>query len=120
MPKPNRHVFVCTQQRPPGDPRSSCGQHGCTAVYAEFLCQLQQRNLFNSVQVTATGCMGPCSEGPSVLVYPEGVMYAGVRKEQVAEIFDQQLVGGKPIESLPLYGLPPSGRRQWWMTRPSQ
>jgi 23S rRNA (cytosine1962-C5)-methyltransferase len=51
---------------------------GCAAVYEEFLWQLQQRNLFASVQVTATGCMGPCSEGPSVLVYPEGVMYGKV------------------------------------------
>jgi len=100
MPKPNMHVFVCTQQRPPGHPRSSCGQHGCGAVYEEFLWQLQQRNLFNNIQVTATGCMGPCSEGPSVLVYPEGVMYAKVRKENVAEIFDLHLEGGSPVESL--------------------
>lgn len=100
MPKPNMHVFVCTQQRSPGHPRSSCGQHGCGSVYEEFPWQLQQRNLFNSVQVTAAGCMGPCSEGPSVLVYPEGVMYAKVQKEQVAEIFDQHLIGGNPVESL--------------------
>jgi (2Fe-2S) ferredoxin len=69
-------------------------------VYDEFLWQLQQRNLSNSIQVTATGCMGPCSEGPSVLVYPEGVMYAKVAKDQVAEIFDQHLIGGTPIEAL--------------------
>jgi len=69
-------------------------------VYEEFLWQLQQRDLSNSIQVTATGCMGPCSEGPSVLVYPEGVMYAKVEKDRVAEIFDQHLVGGNPIESL--------------------
>lgn len=100
MPKPRMHVFVCTQQRPPGHPRSSCGQHGCAAVYEEFLWQLQQRDLSNSIQVTATGCMGPCSEGPSVLVYPEGVMYAKVEKDRVAEIFDQHLVGGNPVESL--------------------
>jgi len=100
MPKPKKHVFVCTQQRPPGHPRGSCRQHGCAAVYEELLWQLRQRNLFNSVQVTATGSMGPCSEGPSVLVYPEGVMYAKVQKANVAEIFDRHLVGGSPIESL--------------------
>jgi (2Fe-2S) ferredoxin len=100
MPKPEKHVFVCTQQRPPGHPRSSCGQFGCAAVYEEFLWQLQDRNLYNKVQVTATGCLGPCSEGPSVLVYPEGVMYSKVKKESVAEIFDQHLLGDAPIESL--------------------
>ena len=100
MPKPSMHVFVCTQQRPPGHPHGSCGQRGCGAVYEEFLWQLQQRNLFNSVQVTATGCMGPCSDGPSVLVYPEGILNAKVQKEQVADIFDQHLVAANPVESL--------------------
>jgi (2Fe-2S) ferredoxin len=100
MPKPAKHVFVCTQQRPPGHPRSSCSQVGCATVYEEFLWQLQQRNLFGSVQVTASGCMGPCSEGPSVLVYPEGVMYAKVSKGDVARIFDHHLVGGEPVAEL--------------------
>jgi (2Fe-2S) ferredoxin len=100
MPRPQKHVFVCIQQRPPGHPRSSCAQQGCGGVYEEFLWQLQQRNLFNSIQITPTGCMGPCSEGPSVLVYPEGVMYAKVQKEQVAQIFDQHLLGGNPVGAL--------------------
>lgn len=100
MPRPERHVFVCTQSRPPGHPRSSCGDQGCAAVYEEFLWQLQQRNLFNRVQVTATGCLGPCSEGPNVLVYPEGVMYARVGKDDVAAIFDAHLEGGAPVARL--------------------
>lgn len=100
MPRPERHVLVCTQARPPGHPRSSCANKGCAAVYEEFLYQLQQRELFGKVQITSTGCMGPCSEGPSVLVYPEGVMYAGVKREDVAEIYDQHLVGGAKIDRL--------------------
>lgn len=100
MPKPEKHVFVCTQARPPGHPRSSCSQHGCAEVYEEFLWQLQVRNLFDKVQVTATGCMGPCSEGPSVLVYPEGVMYARIGKGDVSVIFDQHLQGGEPVTPL--------------------
>lgn len=100
MPKPEKHVFVCTQSRPMGHPRSSCSEKGCNTVMEEFLWQMQQRELFNKVQVTATGCMGPCSEGPTVLVYPEGVMYGGVKKDDVATIFDQHLVGGEPVASL--------------------
>lgn len=100
MPRPDRHVFLCTQARPPGHPRSSCADHGCAAVYEEFLWQLQQRDLFGRVQVTATGCIGPCSEGPNVLVYPEGVMYARVGQADVAEIFEQHLEQGRPLERL--------------------
>lgn len=100
MPRPEKHVFVCTQQRPQGHPRSSCAEKGCATVMEEFLWQVQQRELFEKIQVTATGCMGPCSEGSTVLVYPEGVMYSGITKENVATIFDEHLLNDEPVESM--------------------
>jgi (2Fe-2S) ferredoxin len=69
-------------------------------VAEEFYWQLQQRQLFDKVQVSTSSCLGPCSEGPSVLVYPEGVMYSRVSKEDVAEIFDQHLQNDEPVERL--------------------
>jgi len=83
-----------------GHPRSSCAEKGTNKVFEEFLDQLQKRNLFSAVQVTATGCLGPCTEGPTVLVYPEGIMYGGVSKEDVTTIFEEHLLGGKPVERL--------------------
>lgn len=100
MPKPQKHVFVCVQQRPVGHPRPSCSQKRCAEVAEEFYWQQQQRQLFNTVQITTTGCLGPCSEGPSVLVYPEGVMYGAVTKEDVATIFEEHLQADKPVERL--------------------
>jgi len=100
MPRPEKHVFVCMQNRPEGHPRPACAQRNCTAVAEEFFFTLQQSQLFNKVQVTTTGCLGPCSEGPSVLVYPEGVMYGRVRKEDVATIFEEHLINGRPVERL--------------------
>ena len=100
MPKPEKHVFVCVQNRPPDHPRPSCGQKNCTEVAEEFFRYLQDKQLFNKVQVTTTGCLGPCSEGPTVLVYPEGVMYGGVGKEDVVTIFEEHLIQDKPVERL--------------------
>jgi len=100
MPKPEKHVFVCTQQRPMRHPRSSCAEKDCAAVMEEFLWQVQQKELFDKIQVTATGCMGPCSEGPTVLVYPEGIMYGGVNKDDVTNIFEDHLINDKPVERL--------------------
>lgn len=100
MPKPEKHVFVCVQNRPPGHPRPSCGQKNCAEVAEEFYWNLQQRQLFNRVQITTTGCLGPCNAGPSVLVYPEGVMYGGVTKADVAVIFDEHLQDNRPVERL--------------------
>ncbi|MDW8323046.1 MAG: (2Fe-2S) ferredoxin domain-containing protein [Burkholderiales bacterium] len=100
MPRPERHVFVCSQQRPPGHPRGSCAEKGCREVVDEFFFQLQQRQCHERVAVTVTGCIGPCGSGPNVLVYPEGVMYGGVHKEDVSAIFDQHLLGGEPVDRL--------------------
>lgn len=100
MPKPEKHVFVCTMSRPTGHPRSSCGEKSSAEVMEEFLMQIQQKELFTRFQITATGCMGPCSEGPTVLVYPEGVMYGNVKKEDVAVIVEEHLLGDNPVERL--------------------
>ncbi len=100
MPKPQRHVFVCSQSRPPGHPRGSCGERGGRAVMDEITRQWQQRQLFTQVAVTATGCLGPCGMGPAVLVYPEGIMYGNVTVADVSVIFDEHLLGGKPVERL--------------------
>ncbi|MDD4964714.1 MAG: (2Fe-2S) ferredoxin domain-containing protein [Gallionella sp.] len=100
MPKPARHVFVCSQARPPGHPRGSCAQKGCHEVVDEFTKQWQQRQLFAEVAVTPSGCIGPCSMGTNVLVYPEGVMYSNVTKADVTEIFEEHLIGGRPVTRL--------------------
>lgn len=100
MPRPKRHVFVCSQSRPPGHPRGSCGAKGCADVVDEFLRQWQQRQCFTEVVVTPGGCIGPCSMGPNVLVYPEGVMHNNVSTADVSEIFDAHLLGGAPVERL--------------------
>lgn len=100
MPRPQRHVFICSQNRPAGHPRGSCGQKGCREIVDEFTAQWQKRQLFTEVAVTPTGCLGPCSIGPSVLVYPEGVMYGNVTKADIDEIFEQHLIGGVPVQRL--------------------
>jgi (2Fe-2S) ferredoxin len=38
--------------------------------------------------------------GPSVLVYPDGVMYGRVTVDDVNEIFESHLIGGKPVQRL--------------------
>lgn len=100
MPKPDKHVFICAQSRPAGHPRGSCSENGCSEVIEEFLNQLQQRDCYDKIAITNTGCIGPCGTGPNVLVYPEGIMYGKVTKNDVTEIYDQHLLGDKPVARL--------------------
>ena len=100
MPRPDRHVFVCVNTRPQGHPKGSCTARGAEALLAEFARLMEKRGAFGKVAVTRTSCLKPCELGPSVLVYPEGVMYVGVDVADVEEIFDRHLLGGEPVERL--------------------
>ena len=100
MPRPEKHVFICVQSRPPGHPRSSCAQKGAMEVFQSMAMQLEQEGLSRRFSVTNTGCLGPCDTGPNMIVYPDGVMYGGVKPEDVPEIISEHLVGGKPVERL--------------------
>lgn len=100
MPRPEKHVFVCTQNRSQGHPRGSCASQGCAEVMNEFMNEIQNRNLFEKIALTNTGCLGPCMMGPSVLVYPEGVMYGKVKPADVKNIIEQHLLGGEPVTKL--------------------
>ena len=100
MTKPEKHVFVCSQTRPEGHPRGCCMQKGGNDLIQAFWKELQQRNLFDKIAVTYSGCLGPCDNGPNVVVYPEGVLYRGLTKDDVPAIFDEHLLGGVPVERL--------------------
>lgn len=100
MGKPEKHVFVCAQSRPAGHPRGSCAERGCQEVLAEFQQQFEARSLWGKLSLASTSCLGTCDEGPSVLVYPEGVLYAKVTKQDVATIIEEHLLGDKPVEAL--------------------
>jgi (2Fe-2S) ferredoxin len=102
MTRPVKHVFICTQGRPPGHPRGSCAASNSVALYQEFMQQFEKRGLWGKYALTSTGCLGPCDRGPNVLVYPEGVMYGAVGKDDVAAIIEEHLLQDRPVERLKL------------------
>jgi (2Fe-2S) ferredoxin len=100
MSKFQRHFFVCQMQRPAAA-KPSCGARGAADVYNGLMEALGgQMALWDTVCVTASGCLGPCSEGPMVVCYPEGIWYAGVTKDDLAEIAQRHLIGGSPVTRL--------------------
>jgi (2Fe-2S) ferredoxin len=48
-----------------------------------------------------SGCLHRCSEGPAVVIYPEGVWYRVAEVERdVDEIVREHIVGGGRVERL--------------------
>jgi (2Fe-2S) ferredoxin len=94
------HVFVCENERPPDDPRGSCGAKGSAAIREALKAELARRGLKKVVRANSAGCLDACADGPSIVVYPEGVWYGHVRVEDVPEIVESHLVNGIPVERL--------------------
>ena len=96
----DRHVFICTNQREPGNPKGDCASKGSEEVRGEFKRLLHERGLKGRMRANASGCLDYCPHGVTVVVYPEQVWYGGVKTEDVATIVDQHLVGGVPVDRL--------------------
>ncbi len=103
MPPPLRvraHFFVCTNRRPDGHPLPSCGARDSADVFEAFTRELARRGYPSGVKATATGCLTPCQSGPNVVVYPEGIWYAGVTPADVPALLAAHLDGAGNVERL--------------------
>ena len=99
--KPKRHVFICTNRRDASSGMPSCGLNDGADVLAALREVRAARGLYRELFVTESACLGVCPEGGATLVvYPEGVWYVGVRAADVGEIFEQHLVRGNPVTRL--------------------
>jgi (2Fe-2S) ferredoxin len=92
------HLFVCTQQKPEGV--VSCTASGSSAVLERLDHEIQSRGLDNEIQLTTSGCMGLCDEGPVIVVYPAGVWYRRAQASDVPDIVDSHLRAGKTVDRL--------------------
>jgi (2Fe-2S) ferredoxin len=93
------HVFVCTNQRS-GNERLSCGNCNGLELVAEFKKQLKDLNIQLKTRANQSGCLGICDYGPTVAIYPEGIFYVNVKKEDIQEIVTSHIINKKPVERL--------------------
>lgn len=79
------HIFVCTNERPAGHPRGSCGAKGSEKLrnYMKTRAKELGLGLDEGVRVNNAGCLERCELGPTVVIYPDGVWY---RAESFADI----------------------------------
>lgn len=82
-----------------------CGGTGCLSSNSQLLkerleAKLKELDISEEIKIIMTGCFGLCAEGPIVVVYPEGSMYAKVTPKDIEEIAEEHLYKGRIIERL--------------------
>jgi (2Fe-2S) ferredoxin len=105
----HHHLFFCTNRRDDGRP--SCGQCGAADLrdYLKRRCKDLGLSGPGRMRVNSAGCMDRCAEGPVIVVYPEGVWYTYVDREDVDEILERHILRGEVVERLRLPDAPPVG-----------
>jgi len=68
--------------------------------YAKSECKRLDLNGVGKVRVNRAGCLDRCDFGPVMVVYPEGIWYQFVDKEDIDEIIQSHFLSGKPVTRL--------------------
>lgn len=84
-----------------------CAGTGCTIgnsgeLIKEFEKEIRAMGLDKEVDVLRTGCLGLCGAGPNISIYPDNIIYKGVKKEDVKDIVMEHLYKGRPVQRLML------------------
>lgn len=96
-----RHVFCCTNTRPPGHERGCCSEKGSVRLRNYLKARAKELGL-DDVRINVSGCLDRCALGPTMVIYPEGVWYSYASPEDVDEILQRHLVEGGRVERLML------------------
>lgn len=100
MAKFQKHIFICVNERAPDDPKGCCAAKGSLDVAAAFKKKLYERGLKRIVRPNKALCLDQCAHGVTVVVYPEATWYGHVTVNDVDQIIDEHIVGGRPVERL--------------------
>lgn len=96
----SRHILVCTG--------GFCSTDGEGRRLYQLLPDLLQREglLFGPTRVKRgeTPCLGVCAGGPIVVVYPDGVWYAGVTPALLERIVVDHLRDGRIVAEAAFHG----------------
>lgn len=103
-----RHVFICVH--------GNCAEPEAGERLHQRFGELNREYGLNKlrnperVKCSMADCLGICSGGPVVVVYPEGIWYHHVDEARLERIYREHILGGQPVEEYIFHRLYPPGQ----------
>ncbi len=100
MPFYDKHLFFCCNQRPEG--KRCCNNIGAEVIRDYTKEKLKDLGIHGpgKVRVSMSGCLGRCADGPSLVIYPDGVWYHYESTSDIDEIIENHLLKGNQVPHL--------------------
>ena len=91
-----KQIFVCTNNR--NGEKPSCGDHQGEEIFQELRRVAKERGIHPRIRVAQAKCLGQCSLGTNIMIYPEGVWYSHVRKADIPVIVQKLFPPASPAD----------------------
>ena len=79
---------------------TGCVSGGSEQVFSLLKDELESSGHDEDILVKRTGCHGFCQQGPLIVIEPESIFYTKVKMDDMPEIIQALLPGGKALERL--------------------
>ncbi|WP_238400391.1 (2Fe-2S) ferredoxin domain-containing protein [Legionella bononiensis] len=95
-----KHIMICTNQKAAG--KQCCANTGGEEYFDYLKSRLLELDMHGpgKYRVSKSGCLGRCSSGPCIVIYPEGVWYSYTSLADIDQIIESHLIAGETAEQL--------------------
>lgn len=82
VPRYSAHIFICENQRVSNHIIGCCASKGSKELIHYMKEKIKELNI-KGVRINKSGCLGQCSNGPAMVLYPSGKWFKITNKEDI-------------------------------------